>query len=64
MRSLLRGWTCPGRLPDKFKKAYWNLVRRPDISGVQNQTVQFAKLDTLILRGQRIKKEFRENLKN
>jgi hypothetical protein len=64
MRSLLRGRTCPGRLLDKSRKAYYNPVRRPDISDVQNRTVRFAKPDTPVLIGQRIKKEFRENLWN
>jgi hypothetical protein len=64
MRSLLRGQTCPGSLPDKSIKVYWNPVRRPDIFGVQNRTVQFAKPYTPILIGERIKKEFKENLRN
>jgi hypothetical protein len=50
-KILLRGRTCPGRLPDKSEKAYWNTVRRPDISGVQNWTVRFEKPETLVLTG-------------
>jgi hypothetical protein len=46
---LLRGRTCPERLLDKSEKAYWNLVRRPDISGVHNRAVWFKKLDTPVL---------------
>jgi hypothetical protein len=61
---LLRGRTCSGRLPDRSEKAYWNPVRRLDISGVQNQTVRFAKLDTPVFTGQRIMEELRENLRN
>jgi hypothetical protein len=64
LRFLLRGWTCPGRLPYKSKKDYWNPVRRPDISSVQNRTVQFTKPDTPVLTGQRIMEELRENLRN
>jgi hypothetical protein len=60
----MRGRTCLGRLPDKSKKAYWNPVRRSNIFGVQNRTIQFEKLDTPVLTGQRIKKEFRGNLRN
>jgi hypothetical protein len=37
---------------------------RADISGVQNLIDWFPKLDTLVLTGQRIKKEFKENLRN
>jgi hypothetical protein len=32
-------------------KPYWNPVEWPDMSGVQNRIVQFAKSDTLILTG-------------
>jgi hypothetical protein len=64
LRFLLRGRTCPGRLPNKSKKAYWNQVRRLEISGVKNQIVRFTKLDTPILTGQRIMEELRENLRN
>jgi hypothetical protein len=45
MKFLLRSWTCPGGLPDKSEKPYWNSVKRPDISGAQNRTVRFAKPD-------------------
>jgi hypothetical protein len=38
-------------------------MRKPDISGVQNWTVQFAKPDTLVLIGQRIMEELRKNLR-
>jgi hypothetical protein len=34
------------------------------MSGVQNQTAQFTKLDTPVLKGQRIMEELRENLRN
>jgi hypothetical protein len=61
---LLRGQTCLDRLSNKSKKAYWNLVRRSDISGLQNRIVQFTKPDIPVLTGRRIKKEFRENLRN
>jgi hypothetical protein len=59
----LRGQTCPGRLSDKSGKAYWNPVRRSDISGVQNWTIQFANLEHPVLTGQGIK-NFRENLRS
>jgi hypothetical protein len=36
MEILLRGRTCLGGLPDKSGNPYWNLVKGPDISGVQN----------------------------
>jgi hypothetical protein len=48
---------------DKSGKAYWNPVRRSDISGVQNWTIQFAKLEHPVLTGQGIK-DFRENLRS
>jgi hypothetical protein len=47
-------------LPDKSEKAYYNPVRRPGISGVQNRTVRFAKPEHPVFTGQRIKKNFRE----
>jgi hypothetical protein len=56
MEFLQRDRTCPGGLPDKSENPYWNPVRGPDISGVQNQIVRFAKPDTLVFIGQRIKK--------
>jgi hypothetical protein len=36
MEILLRGRTCPGGLPNKSGNPYWNPVKGPDISGVQN----------------------------
>jgi hypothetical protein len=64
LRFLLRGRTCPGRLPGNSGKANWNPVRRLDISGVQNRTVQFIKPDTPVSTGQRIMEELRENMRN
>jgi hypothetical protein len=64
LRFLLRARPCPGGLLNKSEKSYWNPVRGADISGVQNQTVQFAKPDTPVLTGQRIMEELRENLSN
>jgi hypothetical protein len=63
-KFLLRGQTCPEGLPDKSENPHWKSVRRPDISGVQNRTIRFAKPDTLVLTGMRIKKEFREDFRN
>jgi hypothetical protein len=40
-RFLLRSRTCLGGLPDKSRKPYWNPVKRPDISGLQNQILRF-----------------------
>jgi hypothetical protein len=53
-----------GQITEQVRKAYWNPVRRLDISGVKNQIVRFTKLDTPILTGQRIMGELRENLRN
>jgi hypothetical protein len=39
------------KITRQVRKAYWNLVRRPDISGVQNQTVQFVKSEHPVLTG-------------
>jgi hypothetical protein len=50
---LIGDQTSPKGLLDKSKKPYWNPVKRPDISDVQNRTVQFAKPDTLVLTGHR-----------
>jgi hypothetical protein len=36
MGFLLRGWICPGGLPDKSGNPYWNSMKRADISGVPN----------------------------
>jgi hypothetical protein len=59
---LIGDQTNPEGLPNKSEKHIWNPVKRSDISGVQNQTVRFAKLDTLVLTAQMIIKELRENL--
>jgi hypothetical protein len=47
-----------GRLPNKFGKPYWNPLKRLDISGVQNQTLQFTKPDTPVLAGQTTNHKF------
>jgi hypothetical protein len=62
MEIFLRGQTCPRRLPNKSGKTYWNPVRRPDISGDQNRTVQFTKPNTPVLTRQRIVEELWEKL--
>jgi hypothetical protein len=49
----MKDQTSTEGLPDKSRKPYWNPVKRPDMSDVQNQTVQFAKPDTLVLTGQK-----------
>jgi hypothetical protein len=61
MEILLRGQTCPGGLPDKSGNPYWNPVKGPDISGVQNRTFRFVIPDTPVLTGQKIKKGIRKN---
>jgi hypothetical protein len=62
LEILLRGRTCPGGLPDKSRKTYWNPLWRPDISGIEtghiwdeNRTIRFANPDTPVLTGMRIK---------
>jgi hypothetical protein len=61
---LLRGQTCPGGLPDKSERPYWNSVKRPNISDVQKWTIRFVKPDTPVLTGQKIMKELRKNLRS
>jgi hypothetical protein len=39
------------KITGQVRKAYWNLVRRLDISGVQNQTVRFVKSEHPVLTG-------------
>jgi hypothetical protein len=53
LRFLMKDQTSAEGLPDKSRKPYWNPVKRLDMSDVQNQTVQFAKPDTLVLTGQK-----------
>jgi hypothetical protein len=45
-------------------QSLWNPMGRPDIVDVQNRIVQFEKPDTPVLTGQRIMKNFRENLRS
>jgi hypothetical protein len=57
MEFLLGGRTCSRGLPDKSRKPYWNPMKRSDISGVQNQSIRFAKPT-----GEMILKELRGTL--
>jgi hypothetical protein len=54
-----------GHVWEDYRTSLENLIgiwwKRSDISGAQNQTVRFAKLDTPVLTGQEIMKELREN---
>jgi hypothetical protein len=52
MEFLLGGRTCPGGLPDKSGKPYWNPMEKVG-------HIRCPKLDTLVLAGQTTDQEFR-----